>query len=211
MKTDGIIFDLDGTLWNSIGPVTESWNQIIEKRLGKDAGITTKDIQNCMGMLMEDIGRKLFHTLPEKEMISLLEECCEYENRYVGQVGGILYEGLEETLKLLAENQPLFIVSNCQDGYIEAFFQAHGLKGYFKDFENPGRTGLDKAGNIRLIVERNHLSAPVYVGDTQGDCDSSKKAGVPFIFAEYGFGDVKEEDCAGTIRNFRELLSLFVG
>lgn len=208
MKADGIIFDLDGTLWDSIEPVTESWNQIIEKRLGKEARITTEDIHNCMGMLMEDIGRKLFPRLSEKEMLSVLRECCVYENEYVGKVGGSLFEGLEETLKVLSEKMPLAIVSNCQAGYIEAFFKAHGLEKYFKDYENPGRTGLPKADNIRLVAERNGLKNPVYVGDTQGDCDSAGKAGVPFIFARYGFGEVAKEQCDGVIDAFWELKDL---
>ena len=210
MKTDGIIFDLDGTLWNSIQPVTESWNQVIEKKKGKDFCITEDDMHNSMGMRMEDIARKLFPALPDEERLALLRECCEFENGYVAEKGGILFDGLEETLAALQEKAPLFIVSNCQSGYIEAFFKARGLGRYFKDHEDPGRTGLDKAGNIRLVAERNGLRFPVYVGDTQGDCDSSKKAGVPFIFAEYGFGEVKEEDCDGIIRSIRELPGLFL-
>lgn len=208
MKTDGIIFDLDGTLWNSITPVTESWNKVIEKKKGKDFCITEEDMHSSMGMLMEDIARKLFPSLPDQERISLLRECCIYENEYVAEKGGILFDGLEETLAALAEEYPLFIVSNCQSGYIEAFFKAHGLGKYFKDYEDPGRTGLDKAGNIRLVAERNHLSMPIYVGDTQGDCDSCKKAGVPFIFAEYGFGKVKAEDCSGRIQSIGDLRKL---
>ena len=53
-----------------------------------------------------------------------------------------------------------------------------------------GRTGLDKGANIRLVMERNGVTKAVYVGDTQGDADAAAKAGVPFIFAEYGFGMV---------------------
>ena len=211
MKMDGIIFDLDGTLWNSAEPVAESWNYVIEKRLGTEARITAQDILACMGLLMEDIGRTLFPELPEEEMRALLKECCEYENEYVGKTGGILYEGLEDTLKTLSQRLPLFIVSNCQEGYIEAFFKAHGLQHYFKDYENPGRTGLAKSGNIQLVIKRNHLQNPVYVGDTQGDCSASGDAGVPFIFARYGFGDVKEEDCTAVIDHFYELTGLTDG
>lgn len=207
MKADGIIFDLDGTLWDSIVPVTESWNQVIERRLGKEARITTEDIHNCMGMLMEDIGMKLFPNLAREEMLSLLRECCEHENAYVAEVGGRLFDGLVETLEELSKKMPLFIVSNCQAGYIEAFFKAHGVEHYFKDYENPGRTGLAKAENILLIAQRNQLQCPVYVGDTQGDCNACKKANVPFIFARYGFGEVKPEECAGIIDSFAELLN----
>ena len=69
-------------------------------------------------------------------------------------------------------------------------FQAHGLGKYFADFENPGRTGLPKADNIALVVERNGLRRPLYIGDTQGDFDAAAKAGVPFLHAAYGFGQI---------------------
>ena len=60
-----------------------------------------------------------------------------------------------------------------------------------RDFECIGRTGKPKSENIRLIIERNGLKAPVYVGDTQWDFDAATAAGVPFIFAAYGFGHVE--------------------
>lgn len=97
----------------------------------------------------------------------------------------------------------LFVVSNCQAGYIETFIKAHHLEGYFKDIECPGNTGLLKADNIRLITERNHLVNPVYVGDTRSDAMAAHAAGVPFVFAAYGFGQVEEYD--GKIESFEQL------
>ena len=58
-------------------------------------------------------------------------------------------------------------------------------------------------------MERNGLKAPVYVGDTQGDFEACKAAGVPFVWVEYGFGKVDAGDCegvSGTIKSFPELL-----
>ena len=37
-------------------------------------------------------------------------------------------------------------------------------------------------------MERNGIEKAVYVGDTQGDCDASRAAGIPFVWASYGFG-----------------------
>jgi phosphoglycolate phosphatase len=64
---------------------------------------------------------------------------------------------------------------------------------YIEDFENFGRTGKGKSDNIRLIVERNQLDQAVYIGDIQGDFDSTREAGLPFIHARYGFGIIDEE------------------
>ena len=70
----------------------------------------------------------------------------------------------------------------------------------------PGRTGLTKGENIKLVIKRNNLKNPIYVGDTQGDANAAKFAGVPFIFAEYGFGEVEEYN--ESIKSFNELLKL---
>ena len=56
---------------------------------------------------------------------------------------------------------------------------------------------------IGILMEKNGLKSPVYVGDTQGDADACKAAGIPFIFAEYGFGDVP--DAATRIQRFSDL------
>ena len=63
---------------------------------------------------------------------------------------------------------------------------------YFKDWECIGRTGRPKGENIQLVVQRNGLKSPVYVGDTILDCQAAQQAGVPFIHASYGFGEVPD-------------------
>ncbi|MBP5792253.1 MAG: HAD family hydrolase, partial [Spirochaetaceae bacterium] len=70
-----------------------------------------------------------------------------------------------------------------------------------------GDTGLLKDENIKLIVKRNGLKSPVYVGDTQGDADACAKAGVPIVYASYGFGKVKSPDY--TIAEPFDLIRLF--
>ena len=111
-----------------------------------------------------------------------------------------------DTLKELALEYPLFIVSNCQCGYIEVMMKGAGMEPYIKDFLCFGQTQTSKDQTILKLMEKNNLTNPVYVGDTQGDADSCKKAGVPFIFAEYGLGDVKED--YPTIHSFSELKNI---
>lgn len=203
---DGVIFDLDGTLWDSRENVCISWNSVLSRRCPSAEPISIEMLSGQMGKLLEDIGKSLFGWLPDDERIALTAECCEYENEYVAEHGGVLYEGLEEILKALSKRYRLFVVSNCQSGYIEAFFAAHGLEGYFADYECNGRTGLNKAENIKLIVQRNSLKSPVYVGDTALDESSAREAGVPFIWAAYGFG-AASEGCA-SVGSFGELPEL---
>ena len=206
-KYDSIIFDLDGTLWNSSKPICEAWNIILDrhKEIVREP-ITIEELGQCMGLPMYDIAAKLFPDEKEEVRNALMDELCEFENGYLEKMGGVLFPGLEATLKELKTKYPLYIVSNCQDGYIEAFLQYSKLGEYFKDFTCPAYTGRLKGENIRIIMERNGLSEAVYVGDTQGDANSCKEAEIPMIYAAYGFGKVEKADAS--IQSFDELLDM---
>ena len=207
---DGIIFDLDGTLWDSTPEVAIAYNKVLQDKYPEVTDtVTAEKLKALFGLPLDIIGVKLFQSISENQARKAIKECCDYEEEYLAEHGAYLYEELEETLKELSEKFKLYIVSNCQDGYIQCFFQANPqLEQYFTDHECHGSTGLPKADNIRLIVERHNLKSPVYVGDTLGDANASKGAGVPFVYARYGFGDVKEYDYV--IESFGELRHLFL-
>ncbi len=197
---DGILFDLDGTLWDALEGICLSWNRALARFRPDLAGaVTPARLKGCMGMLLPDIAKKLFPQVEPGELAPLLEVCCDMENEYLARNGGVLCPGAAQALPLLAEKYPLFIVSNCQDGYIESFFAAHGLGRYFTDWECPGRTGRPKAENIRAVAARNGLRRPVYVGDTRGDFQAASAAGVPFLHAAYGFGAVEGVPAIGSL------------
>jgi haloacid dehalogenase superfamily, subfamily IA, variant 1 with third motif having Dx(3-4)D or Dx(3-4)E len=206
MNIDSIIFDLDGTLWNSIEGVCGTWKTILAKYPNIKRVITPKDMEGCMGLQINEIGKKLFPDLDEDFQMKLMKECCDTEQVYLGEHGGRLYPKLEETLKVLSEKYKLYIVSNCQDGYIQCFFKAHKLDKYFKDIECSGVTGLSKGENNKIIIKRNNLKSPIYVGDTNGDAESAKVAEIPFVYARYGFGNVEEYD--HVIDSFEDILTL---
>lgn len=191
---DSIIFDLDGTIWDSIDTVLMAWNSIVEENKKVKKKLTRKDFEGTMGLQMDDISNKLFPNLDLNTRTKIIKQCFEIEGKYIEEHGGVLFENVEVSLYNLSKKYNLFIVSNCQQGYIEGFFQYHKLKNYFLDYEIPSRTGLAKGDNIKLIIERNKLSKPVYVGDTEGDLKASRYAGIPFVYAKYGFGNVSEYD-----------------
>lgn len=205
---DSIIFDLDGTLWDSRKTVAKSWTRVVKDANCKRKEITENDLRGTMGLQIPDIADILFDDLSKEERMELILACCEQERVDLEQEGGKLYEGLEETLKALSKKYRLFIVSNCQEGYIESFYAYHGLGHFFEDFENPGRTGLSKGENIKLVMGRNGLSEPVYVGDTEGDRAAAEHAGIPFVFAAYGFG--KPEGYDERIESVMDLKKLYL-
>lgn len=191
MKT-GLIFDMDGTLWDSAENVALSWTEKLKDLGYNRPDITRNDIMSVMGLTMDRIADNVFSDLSKEERTKLLQECCDYENEYLRKHGGRLYPELENTLIKLNGKYDLYIVSNCQSGYIEAFLEYYGFGKYFKDIECYGNNRKEKSENIALLAARNGLENAYYIGDIQGDHDAAVKAGFDFIHASYGFGKIKE-------------------
>ena len=209
-KNMAIIFDLDGTLWDSTGNACAIWNRVLENHGDASAPITQEMVEQTMGKTMEEIGELLFPDLGVEKRNAILEEFGEEEVLYVREHGGILYEGMDETVKSLYKTYPLYIVSNSQDGYVQAFLHAHRMGEYFLDIEMSGRTGMDKGHNIQLLMERNQIQKAVYIGDTAGDEKATRFAGIPFIYAKYGFGEAVSPDVViGDIREVPECVKCF--
>ena len=185
----GIIFDVDGTLWDSAKPVAESWTLMLERRYPELARIiTSDDMYRNMGKTVDAIGADLFPGLAPDKRDEVMDACMRYENEYLADHPGVTYPNMKETLAALSREYGLYIVSNCQEGYIEALMAACGIASYISDTECIGATGHPKGDNIRLVMERNGLEKCLYVGDTAMDQEAAGKAGIPFVFASYGFG-----------------------
>lgn len=112
----------------------------------------------------------------------------------IARLGGTLYPGVVEGLAQLRERYRLFIVSNCQVGYIETFYRLSGLGDLFDDYESFGNTGNPKGMNLASVIQRNGLRAPLMVGDADGDETAARFAGTPFAFVSYGFGRTVNPD-----------------
>lgn len=190
---DSLIFDLDGTLWDSTETVARAWSAALEKTGERGRIITAVEIAGMMGKPHREIYRSMFPGYGEPEQEALVLACYAQEERELHTHGGILYPGVNTGLKHLAKVYPLAIVSNCQQGYIESFLAWSGLGERFTDFECHGNTGLSKGENLELVARRNAWRHPLYVGDTAGDREAAETAGIRFIHAGYGFGDAGPE------------------
>ena len=206
---DSIIFDVDGTLWDSTEKVAEAWIITAREMNAPYEHITGERLRMEFGKTMDAIGISLFPDLPAEKAVAIIRNACTLENNWLLTHCPGLYNGVFETIRALSERMPLFIVSNCQGGYIEVLLETTGLTPFITDHLCPDDTGYAKAENIRAIVEKHHLKEPVYVGDTAGDLSASKEAGVPFVFASYGFGSVDEYNAL--IEKPTDLLSLTTG
>ena len=204
---DSIIFDVDGTLWDSTGLVADAWTDYLKNKENINMSITSEKLKSLFGQLLPDIAAQLFPGYSKKEQLRIIDGCCEAEHQALEKANAPIYPELEETLSVLSKKYPLFIVSNCQAGYIEVFLKATGFSHYFSGHLCPGDTGMEKGDNIKKIMRDYKLESSVYVGDTMGDFNACRQAGIPFVFASYGFGHVENPDY--TISGLKDLISLF--
>ncbi len=201
---NAILFDLDGTLWDACEVLTRCWNRTLtEKFPDLNRTLTLAEVEGAMGKTLDQIARMYFPEAALDRARDAVATASQDELPELSACGGRLYDGLRDTLAALSGRYFLGIVSNCQCGYIEAFLQAHGLAEYFSDFLCEGMTGHTKGENIRELVTRHGFDRAIYVGDTRGDEEAARAAGVPFIHAAYGFGDAVSPDA--TIHSPREL------
>lgn len=207
MNADALIFDMDGTLWDSSETVAAAWNEVLADYDEVNEPITASRLKSMMGKHLLQIGKELFPEMDAQKREQLLMKCCEHENEVLRRCGGRLFDGLEDTLKKLKPQMKLFVVSNCQQGYIEAFLEYHKLGTYFTDFECAGMSGKTKGENIIDVIARNKIKSPYYVGDTQIDYEATRKACIPFIYASYGFGEVSNYEYR--IASITDLVKMF--
>jgi phosphoglycolate phosphatase len=208
-RFDSVIFDLDGTLWDASQAITQAFQAARNSVDYIENEVTLAQVQAVTGQPYEVVYERLFPNLPADKFEEYRALCARQELTAAEQQGGALYPDLEATLRYLKQQgYRLFIVSNCQVGYVEAFFANSQLGHYFEGHQCFGTKKLPKADNIREVVAQFGLRAPVYVGDTPGDLAASQGAGVPFIFATYGFGQLDAQEAPVRISQPADLRQL---
>lgn len=188
MKHDSLIFDLDGTLWDSTKACAEGWTQGVREVQPDSKAFSPEDLASIMGMTFDKAVEKLMPHSKAEEREKLGELCYQREIEQIQKMGAAIYEGVIEGIETLSQHYPLFIVSNCLEDYLTLFYQMSGLKRFFKDAECFGRTGLPKGNNIQAVMKRNELKNPAYIGDTSGDERAALFAGATYYHVNYGFG-----------------------
>jgi phosphoglycolate phosphatase len=200
-----ILFDLDGTLWDAILPITESWNETM-KRNHAPFSFDPVKIKSFMGLTPEETVPLAFPGLAFEEGLALFKECVQDEIRYLAHQPGILYPHEEEVLSLLEKDYFLGIVSNSDRGYVENYLESCHMEEHFSYHVCAGDTGLPKWGNILYAAKENQLGPLLYIGDTLKDKKESEKAGVLFVHAAYGFGEIS--NCPHKVSALEELPAL---
>ena len=207
MNYESLIFDIDGTLWDSRALVAEGYNIQLKKEGLAHLCVTAEDLKPLFGKVMTDIADVILASIDPKDRYGLMERCMETENRYLFENEcKIGYPGIRETMAELAKNHRLFIVSNAQCGYPELCIDKLGLNEYIQGHMCFGDTGTSKGKTIRTLMAKHGIENCIYIGDTQGDYEATVEADIPFLWCTYGFGTPERYDAK--IDAFEDLLKL---
>ena len=204
MKIESLIFDIDGTLWDSRALVAEGYNIQLRAEGYDHLCVTAEDLKPLFGKVMTEIADIMLAEIPVPQRYELMERCMETENRYLEENEcRIGYEGVKETMEELAKNYRLFIVSNAQCGYPELCMEKLGIGHLIEGHLCFGDTGTEKGETIKRLMQQHNITDAAYIGDTQGDYEATVVADIPFVWAAYGFGS--PSGAAGRITDIRQL------
>ena len=207
MNFESLIFDIDGTLWDSRALVAEGYNIQLEKEGLQHLFVTAEDLRPLFGKVMTEIADNIFASIDPKDRYDLMERCMDTENKYLfANECKIGYPKVKETMAELAKKHRIFIVSNAQCGYPELCIEKLKLTDYVEGHMCFGDTGTSKGQTILTLMKKHNIGSAIYIGDTQGDLEACKEAGLPFIFCAYGLGQAESWDAK--IEKFEDLLNL---
>ncbi len=195
-----IVFDLDGTLWQTTESYVYAYHKLCERYSIKDK-VSDETVKKYLGVRLDVLLNDLFPSVEDKRELALL--ALGFSVEYLEQnPQNCCYEGVFETLEKLSKNYDLYVVSNCLRGYVETFLRLSGAKDFIKAFYTI-EVG-EKSQHIRKISHVGEQKT-LYVGDCDDDYLSiDNHYRVLFCYAAYGYKSCLQYDYS--INNPLELL-----
>jgi len=192
-KPDSLIFDMDGTLWDAVDTYAQSWNDVFGE-LGIDITVKPGNLAKMVGWEGKKVIAEIMPDFDDEKRHEIYALVNAKRHELLPACGGVLYDGVKEGLHCLSQKYPLFILSNCAKGIIRLFIDWAGIDKHITDEIAYGINFMPKHHNIKLLADKYNLKSPVYIGDTSGDGEQSRLAGIPFVFMTYGFGETDDYD-----------------
>lgn len=190
----GILFDLDGTLLNTLEDLTDSVNFALAQYDCPPR--TVEDVRNFIG----NGAKKLIErSLPGKENDPDVDEVLATYQAYYkthSQIKTRPYDGVTEALAKIREKYPVAIVSNKPDAptklLCKEFFGDVYARGESTDCpRKPAPDMLQKAMQIIGV------DTCIYVGDSEPDIQTAKNLGVKCLSVLWGFRDRETLEAVG--------------
>lgn len=181
-----IIFDLDGTLWETIDATYEAANIIVNK-YSELKSISRETIIKGMGLGTEENAKNYMPYIELEKSIRYMKEISEKTSEIINGENVKIYEEVRNTIRNLNKKYKLAIITNNRDKYAETFLKISNLTNYFVDYMGAASYNISKGEAIKKMVQKYNEKENYYVGDIKKDQEATICAGIKFIHAKYGF------------------------
>ena len=192
--TTGILFDLDGTLLNTLEDLTDATNYAL-----RQYGCPARTIEEIRTFVGNGAQRQIACSLPGLPDDPPVEQILATYKAYYGEHAQIKtrpYEGVLQQLEILRKKYPIGVVSNKPDPTVKLL-----SKQYFGDVyalgESPDCPRKPAPDMLYKGMREIGADACIYVGDSEVDVLTAKNAGVPCLSVLWGFRDQKTIQAAG--------------
>ncbi len=192
MKT-GILFDLDGTLLNTLEDLLDATNYALAAY-----GHPPRTLPELRRFVGNGAENQIRLSLPDDNKEDLQKVLAVYKPYYTGhcQIKTKPYEGILPALKSLGEKYPVAIVSNKPDSAVKALC-ADYFPGIYALGETPDCPRKPAADMVFKAMKAIGAERCIYVGDSEVDVLTSKNAGVPCVCVLWGFRDREDMEAVG--------------
>ena len=193
MKT-GILFDLDGTLLNTLEDLLDATNHALRTH-----GYPERTLPELRRFVGNGAENQIRLSLPAgstpEEVQRVLATYKPYYTAHC-QIKTRPYDGILEALSKLGEKYPLAIVSNKPDAAVKALC-ADYFPGIYALGETTGCPRKPAADMVFKAMKAIGAEKCIYVGDSEVDGLTAKNAGVPCVSVLWGFRDREDMEKAG--------------
>ena len=191
MKT-GILWDLDGTLLDTLGDLADSLNSTLEQ-----FGYPARTVQEVRAFVGNGARRLIELAIPEgAENVDAVLVAFQAYYRGHCQIKTKPYDGIPEVLAQLGEKYPMAVVSNKPDGAVKILCAQYfpNLYARGESADCPRKPAPDM---VLKAMEDIGVTSCIYVGDSEVDVVTARNAGVPCLSVLWGFRDRPEIEDAG--------------
>lgn len=193
MKT-GILFDLDGTLLDTLEDLTDATNYAL-----RHFGCPERTVSEIRSFVGNGALRQMTLALPGTSNDPSPEKLLAVYKPYYEshcQIKTAPYPGVSATLTAVAQRYPVAIVSNKPDAAVKALCAEH-FPGIYALGETPDCPRKPAPDMVHKAMAQMGVDACVYVGDSEVDILTAKNAGVPCLSVLWGFRDKAQLETAG--------------
>ena len=187
----GVLFDLDGTLLNTLEDLTDGVNAVLTQ-----FGYPLRSLEEVRRFVGNGAARLMQLAVPKGEDWQKPLEAFQNYYRAHCQVKTAPYPGIMEALEEIARSCPVAIISNKPDRAVKALC-AQYFPGIYAQGETSGCPRKPAPDMVLLGMKKIGVDRCVYVGDSEVDVLTARNAGMSCLSVLWGFRDRKELTAAG--------------